>query len=170
MSRQNGKRFAENTKKNNRYKENKNKYNNKKLKTIIIILSVLFLIFVFYIVFKQKMNIFFNNAFNDIKENSKNIDNIKKNVTNLENLEASDLKVENSETQSSISLTITNTSSESTSSQVLSILLLDKEGNTVIPFTAYINELAPNENEVLKMYTKQDVSNVTDFSISKEAD
>lgn len=168
MSRQNGKRFAENTKKNNRYKENKNKFDNNRPKTIIIFLIILFLIFVFYIVFKQKINIFFNNAFNDIKENSVIRDN-KKNVTNLENLEASDLKVENSETQSSISLTITNNSSESTSSQVLSILLLDKEGNTVIPFTAYINELAPNENEILKMYTKQDVSNVTDFSISKEA-
>lgn len=150
----------------------KQKRNKSTFKIFIIILFIILICtLIYFISTKFKNN---NSDKNTNTDNStdfvKNLDfdNVNKPVANYESLEASDLNIKSTETQSSVSITLKNTSSKVCPKLVLSISLLDSQNQTVATFDAYTLEIAPDGTQVLQMYTKQYISHVTDFSISKK--
>lgn len=170
MSKKIGKRFKKNNITNEKIspKHNKRTYKNKlnkKIKFCLVLLFIIGLFTILYFIFKPKTK---NDTADNLNSTLSSLSNIKKEVTNVDNLEASDLKIENFESQSSISLTLYNTSSEICPSQILSISFLDQNNNSIVEFTAYTKEISPHGSQVLQLFTKQDVSSITDFSISKE--
>lgn len=177
MKNKNAKRFKGNNSTNKRLQKNKKTHKNQNqnkisFKIFIIILFIILICTSLYFIYTK-----LNNSNSDENSNTVNntntvknldFDNIKKTVTNYESLEASNLKIQATETQSSVSITLQNTSSKACPKLILSISLFDSQNQTIITFDAYTSEIAPNGNQVLQMYTKQDISQVTDFSISKK--
>lgn len=177
MKNKNAKRFKGKNSTAKRLQKNERLHQKQKhtKNTFKIFITILFIILIctliYFICTKSKDN---NSDKNSNTSNNTNVvknldfDNVNKPVTNYESLEASDLKITATETQSSVSITLKNTSSKVCPKLVLSISLLDSQNQTVVTFDAYTLEIAPNGNQILQMYTKQDISNVTDFSISKK--
>ncbi len=171
MKSQNAKRFKEKSNINktnksigtNRFKESPNK---KSYIFIIILLIILITIALYYTFFyKNIKSTFDNNSIIDEKTRVLDLENGTKKITNYETLEASNLKIKVDEGQSSVSITIKNTSSEICPKLILSILLVDSKNESVITFDAYTSEIEPNKEQILQMYTKQDISHISDFKI-----
>lgn len=160
---------------------NSNKSTNKKYKNVIMIFFILIMlavILILFIVFKKtsfkkispkKID----NTVNIIEEatTDSSLDsesnNKAKTIVGNDNIEISNFKINNAQSnQSSVSLTFKNNSSEDISDLNLSVELLDSNKNIIISFYNYINKLSSNSTKTVLLFTKDDISQVTDFLVT----
>lgn len=151
--------------------------NNHKSKKVFIFIFLIILILVLVIIFKDQ---FFKmsevNSLNEIAnvyaeedgtnnlpiDESSSIPSQK--VENSEILEISDFNIDfSNEKQTKISILFTNTSSENVSDFNLNVVLLDSNGNKIISCDAYVDTIDANGTKKINIYSKQDLSQVTDF-------
>ena len=160
---------------------NLSKSTNKKYKNVIKIFFLLIMLAVILILFlvfnKTSFKIIspkkIDNTVNIIEEVPTNSaldskpNNKAKTIVGNDNIEISDFKINNTKnSQSSVSLTFKNNSSEDVSDLNLSIELLDSNKNIVISFYNYISNLASNSTKTVLLFTKDDISQVTDFLVT----
>lgn len=167
---------------NSELKDNKKQFyffKSKRFKLGIFILLIISIILVLFFTFHKNISKYFYNFLNNNEENlntsiqeSQSIDSEKvektKPVTNYELLNCSNLIINSNEHQNSASITIHNTSSEPCSNFILSISLVNEQNEEIISFDSYIKELPPDGDKTIKMSTKEDISQVSDYLVTKK--
>lgn len=153
------------------------KHNNSSWMAIIVVLIIIVCGVLVYVFRGSVLNVFaslqktpITNSLNEnINQELINNESTVKKVENSDVLEASNFKIDTSNpNQIEISLILENISSDNISNFYLAISLLDSSGNNVIIFDTYVDKISANSTNTININTKENLSSVVDFKVTKK--
>lgn len=92
-----------------------------------------------------------------------------KTIENLKYLEISNFDIDfSNKDQTKVSILLNNKSDDNIKDCYFNISLLDSSGLEIICCDVFIDEILANDDKEIKIYTKQDITQVTDLIINKK--
>lgn len=153
------------------------KHNNSSWIAIIVVLIIIVCGALVYVFRGSVLNVFaslqktpITNSLNEnINQELINNTSTVKKVENSDVLEACNFKIDTSNpNQIEISLILENISSDNISNFYLAISLLDSSGNNVVIFDTYVDKISANSTNTININTKENLSSVVDFKVTKK--